>query len=65
MLLSRGNSLGKWTAGSNDSGAYTDANSGIFEDYEDYSGSQRPYSDNPTLITCLTVLLIFLSLGMK
>ncbi|KAI3472030.1 hypothetical protein Pfo_028718 [Paulownia fortunei] len=65
VLGSRGNNLGKWTAGNNGSGAYVDANSGIFEDYDEYSGSQRPYSDNFTLVTFLTALLIFLFLSMK
>ncbi|XP_011094589.1 probable pectate lyase 12 [Sesamum indicum] len=65
VLGNRGNNLGKWTAGNNDSGAYLDANSGIFEDYDEYSGSQRPYTDSSTLTTFVTLLLIVLFLSMK
>ncbi|KAK6147067.1 hypothetical protein DH2020_017979 [Rehmannia glutinosa] len=60
-----GNNLGKWTSENNGSGGFSDANSGIFEDYDEYSGSKRPYSDNSTLITILTALLICLFLSLK
>ncbi|KAK6140186.1 hypothetical protein DH2020_026070 [Rehmannia glutinosa] len=65
VLGNRGNNLGKWTSENNGSGGFWDANSGIFEDYDEYSGSKRPYSDNSTLITILTALLICLFLSMK
>ncbi|KAL9153357.1 hypothetical protein ABFS82_10G043200 [Erythranthe guttata] len=63
VLGTRGNNLGKWTAENNGLGAYDDANSGVFEDYDDYSGSQRRYcSDNFTLvIISLTALIVCFS----
>ncbi|XP_051130454.1 probable pectate lyase 12 [Andrographis paniculata] len=59
VLGNRRNNLGKWTSGSNESGGYMDANSGIFEDYDDeYGGSEMSYSVNCVLVVCLMALLV-------
>lgn len=57
--------MGKWTAGNGSSGADLDANSGIFEDYDEYSGGRRPCSADSVLKIFLTTLSIFLFLSIK
>ncbi|XP_073309995.1 probable pectate lyase 12 [Primulina huaijiensis] len=60
VLRSRGNKRAKWAGDS--SGADFDSNSDGFDDYDDYSGSQKPYTNNSILTTFLTILTIFLFL---
>ncbi|XP_047981825.1 probable pectate lyase 12 [Salvia hispanica] len=65
VLGSRRNNMGKWTAGNSTSGGDLDANSGIFEDYDEYSGSWRPCSAHSILKTFLTALSLILFLSIK
>ncbi|XP_075491380.1 putative pectate lyase 12 isoform X2 [Primulina tabacum] len=60
VLRSRGNKLVKWTG--DGSGADIDSNSDGFDDYDDYSGSKKPYTNTSILATFLTILAIFLFL---
>ncbi|KZV40282.1 putative pectate lyase 12-like, partial [Dorcoceras hygrometricum] len=64
VLSSRGDNPGKWTSesGGSASGADSDTNSGVFEDYDSYSGSKRLKSYNSFLINFLTTLMILLFL---
>lgn len=61
ILCFRNNNLGKWTSGNNGSGTDFDANSGILEDYDEYSGGLKPSSSVDFIImTSLTALLVCL-----
>ena len=56
VLGSGRNNMGKWTARNDTS--YGDANSGFFEDYDEYSGSRRPCSAHTILNAFLSLFLI-------
>lgn len=60
VLGSRRNNLGKWTAPGGNNVSYVDGNSGIFEDYDEYSGSVEQLM--PKLALPLLLLLILLTI---